>query len=54
MNRQNINLIGKWLVSILCLGLAAFFALRGDKDTAGAFGVGGGMMIFWGIIMDAF
>lgn len=50
MNRNNINLIGKWLVGGLALGLSGYFASKGNNDAAFGFGAFAAFIIFFSIM----
>jgi len=43
MKNEQINLIGKWVCLIACIGAAIYFAAVGKHEYAAGFGVGS----FW-------
>lgn len=53
MDKKNINTIGKWIIAIVCVGCAAFFANKGNMPAAGGFGVGGAAIIYISALMEA-
>jgi hypothetical protein len=52
MNKETINEVGMWVLAILCVVLAAFFASKGNNQVAGGFGVGAGAILFFKFLLS--